>query len=988
MSPAFLSPLDYKALSRCPDNLPQADLIRFFSLSKRDLQQLALLRGDHNRLGFALQLCCLRCLGFCPDQLRLLPQPVIDYVAQQLQLDPVALNRYGHRPQTCRRHRQAVEQYLGFRPCSQPDLAQLKVWLLNRAQEHDKPALLLELAVQKLYHDKRVRPAISTLERLITEVRSEAMQSTFELIQPLLSPPHYQFLDQLLLVDESLGMTPLAWLRRPATMNSPRAILKTLRKLQFLNQQGIASWNLARLNPNRLKFLAQLGKRSSNQVLQRAPVPKRYSVLVAFVCQIRLDVTDEAIDLFIRCLADTYARARRDRESAHIQAEVALNEKVRLLQELGAVLLDLSIADDQVRSTIFERVPQPLLEAAIQDCGRLIRPHPDHYLDFFVSRYSYLRQFIPAFLVTLQFRSVREPHPLLEALLILRTLDAHGKRQIPVDAPTHCLPQSWKPFLLDEQQQIRRRYYELGILWQLRLSLRSGAVWLDGSRRYAPPNAYLIPPALWPSLRSEFTQLLQCPTQPHPRLKQLAADFQAELLRLNNSLDDNELLRLEQDRLVISPLPAQELPDSAAQLQLRLGQCLPKVDLTDLLIEVDLATQFSHCLTHAGGDPERSHETSIYLYAAIIAQACNLGVHAMAQSADLSYDRLLWHTHWFLREETLQPAIDAIVNYHAQLPLAKLWGGGTLSSSDGQRFPVAVKNQQATALPKYFGYGKGVTFYTWTSDQFSQFAHKVIPSTIRDATYVLDGILDNHTELNILEHSTDTAGYTEIIFALFDLLGLQFSPRIRDLASQQLFHLSKVPFNDLKPLFTDKIDQAIIIAHWDDLLQIAASLKFGWVSASLLVSKLQALPQHDPIFRALQQYSRLVKSIFILRYLNFPQQRRQIHAQLNKGESLHALRQFLLFARQARLHHPFPDDLTNQAACLTLLTNAVVSWNTVYIQKCLDSLAPQPTADLLAHPDAPYLSPARFLHINPYGKFRFDLPSQSQHLGFRSLNIP
>jgi hypothetical protein len=129
-------------------------------------------------------------------------------------------------------------------------------------------------------------------------------------------------------------------------------------------------------------------------------------------------------------------------------------------------------------------------------------------------------------------------------------------------------------------------------------------------------------------------------------------------------------------------------------------------------------------------------------------------------------------------------------------------------------------------------------------------------------------------------------------------------------------------------------------------------------------------------------------SIFILRYLNFPDQRRYIHAQLNKGESLHALRQFLLFARQARLHHPFPDDLANQAACLTLLTNAVVSWNTVYLQKCLDALAPQHPADSLPHPDAPYLSPARFHHINPYGKFRFDLPSQSQLLGFRPLNIP
>jgi TnpA family transposase len=579
-----------------------------------------------------------------------------------------------------------------------------------------------------------------------------------------------------------------------------------------------------------------------------------------------------------------------------------------------------------------------------------------------------------------------EPNPLLEALRLLRQLNEQRKRQVPPDAPTLGLPHSWQAFLLDEHHQIQRRHYELGTLWQLRLSLQSGSIWVADSRRYTSPTTYLIPPALWPSLRSEFTQLLGCPLHAQPRLQQLHAQFQAELHRLNDTLNANELLRWEHDHLVVSPLPAQEIPESVSQLQLRLGRLLPQVDLTDLLVEVDLATQFSDCFTHAGGETERTPETTLYLYAAILAQACNLGVQAMAQAADLSYDRLLWHTHWFLREETLCSAIDTIVNYHYQLPLAQLWGGGILSSSDGQRFPVAVKNQQATALPKYFGYGKGVTFYTWTSDQFSQFANKVIPATVRDATYVLDGILDNETELNLLEHTTDTAGYTEIVFALFDLLGLQFSPRIRSVTRQQLYRMGRVPFPQLKSLFIEKIDQALIVTYWEELLKIAASLKFGWVSASLLVSKLQALPQHDPLYRALQQYGRLAKTIFILRYLNLPDFRRSIHRQLNKGESLHALRQFLLFARQAKLFHPHPDDLTNQAACLTLLTNAVVTWNTVYLQKGIDYLTHQEQA--IPDADVGYLSPARFAHLNPYGKFHFPSPRRDHSLGFRPLNIP
>jgi TnpA family transposase len=67
---------------------------------------------------------------------------------------------------------------------------------------------------------------------------------------------------------------------------------------------------------------------------------------------------------------------------------------------------------------------------------------------------------------------------------------------------------------------------------------------------------------------------------------------------------------------------------------------------------------------------------------------------------------------------------------------------------------------------------------------------------------VLDEILDNETELPIEEHTTDTAGYTELIFALFDLLGMQFSPRIRDMADQQLYRADRrVRYEHVEPLF-------------------------------------------------------------------------------------------------------------------------------------------------------------------------------------------
>ena len=324
--------------------------------------------------------------------------------------------------------------------------------------------------------------------------------------------------------------------------------------------------------------------------------------------------------------------------------------------------------------------------------------------------------------------------------------------------------------------------------------------------------------------------------------------------------------------------------------------------MTDLFIEVDGWTGFSRCLTHINGTSEQTQESRIYLYPAILAQACNLGLTRMAQIADLSHDRLLWYTNWYLQENTLRAAVNAIVNFQYHQPLSQYWGGGTLSSSDGQRFPVSVKNAKAVALPRYFGYGRGLTFYTWTSDQLSQYGTKVIPTTVRDATYVLDEILANETKLPIVEHTTDTIGYTELVFALFDLLGLQFSPRIRDLGEQRLYRLNREQnYQHLEPLLKGKINPERLLSRWDDMLRVAGSLKRGWVTASLLITKLQSFPQQNALTCSLQEYGRLIKTMFILRYIESEEYRRRISTQLNKGETLHSLRRFLFFAHQGQI---------------------------------------------------------------------------------------
>lgn len=142
--------------------------------------------------------------------------------------------------------------------------------------------------------------------------------------------------------------------------------------------------------------------------------------------------------------------------------------------------------------------------------------------------------------------------------------------------------------------------------------------------------------------------------------------------------------------------------------------------------------------------------------------------------------------------------------------------------------------------------------------------------------------------------------------------------------------------------------------------------------------KLQAYPRQNPLARALQEYGKLIKTLFILHYLASDELRRRIHTQLNKGEALHALRWFLVIAQEGILHRRDEESQQYQAGCLNLLTNAVVVWNTVYMQAAIAQLRQEgfPIQD----EDLAHLSPARYEHINPYGKYSFLLALEPDRL--------
>jgi Domain of unknown function (DUF4158) len=425
-------------------------------------------------------------------------------VAEQLNVLPEVIDAYGSRIATRTMHLQQVQRHLGFRRATPLDLYGLQTWLLERALEHDKPTLLLQLACDKLRREHIVRPGITRLERCVATARQQAHDATWRRLEPWLSKERQAFLDGLLTPEPNPGRTPHSWLRQEAVSHAASQIIATLKKIVFLQDAGVDQWDLASLNPNRAKWLAQIGWKSTNQSLQRMAPERRYPVLVAFLQQALLHHTDVAVELFDQCLWGCHSEAKQELEEFRKAMARSTNDKLKLFRELGQVLLDDAIEDPDVRAVSFARVPKQVLQEAIEETQGLIRPRPDDAIDFFGKRYSYLRQFVPLFLHTLTLRAQGPDETVLRAVEVIRDLDrVPTRRSVPQDAPLALVTDAWRPYIREPDGEISRRYYELCTLWHLRSALRSGSVWIEHSRRYADPDTYLIPPAEWPSRASK-----------------------------------------------------------------------------------------------------------------------------------------------------------------------------------------------------------------------------------------------------------------------------------------------------------------------------------------------------------------------------------------------------------------------------------------------------------------------------------------------------
>ena len=259
------------------------------------------------------------------------------------------------------------------------------------------------------------------------------------------------------------------------------------------------------------------------------------------------------------------------------------------------------------------------------------------------------------------------------------------------------------------------------------------------------------------------------------------------------------------------------------------------------------------------------------------------------------------------------------------------------SSSDGRKVNVSVDSLHADYSFKYHGRDKGVTMYTFVDERQSLFYSTVFSSSDREATYVIDGLMHNDVSRNQI-HSTDTHGYTEQIFAATHLIGVDFAPRIKNIGHQRLvaFSARRTYENKGYTLLPNRIvDKKHIVKHWDDVLRFIATIKTNHTTASQLFSRLNSYNKSHPLYKALQEFGRIIKSHFVLTYYDELPLRQQIQKQLNRIEQTNKFAHAVFFDNDQAFQVGTKEDQQLSTACQVLLQNAIILWNYLYLSNLI-----------------------------------------------------
>lgn len=392
--------------------------------------------------------------------------------------------------------------------------------------------------------------------------------------------------------------------------------------------------------------------------------------------------------------------------------------------------------------------------------------------------------------------------------------------------------------------------------------------------------------------------------------------------------------------------------------------------IVELMLFVDQKTDYLKLFTHISVNKEKTPANKEDLIACILANGTNYGLYKMANISDRSMGKLRTVDDSYIRYETLIQSNDKVSNAIAILPIFSYYhvdDNQLFSSIDGQKFECRINTFKARYSSKYFSKGKGVSALTLVSNHVPV-STQVIGANEYEGHFAFDLLYNNSSDIQPNTLSTDTHGTNNVNFAILDLFGYTFAPRYAKM-KKVFFNLFEVSEEDGGRIqLIKEINHKLIAEEWNEMQHIVCSLSRKTATQSTIVRKLSH--GKNRTLSALREYDRLIKSIYVLEYVDNATLRHYVQQALNRGEAYHQLKRAITSVNGNKFRGGNDYQVSQWNDCARLISNCIIYYNSALLSAFLqiqEKNGRQDVVDIISR-----LSPVAWQHINLNGEYAFN----------------
>ncbi|CAO5680917.1 MAG: Tn3 family transposase ISNpu13 [Holosporales bacterium] len=644
--------------------------------------------------------------------------------------------------------------------------------------------------------------------------------------------------------------------------------------------------------------------------LMRHQVEQRYALLASFLYHKTRICLDNLATLLIKLIQRMRSKSEKHVKD-YITREVRrVNGKFDILLTLADTALQ--NPKNTIEEKIYEAVSEPKLKALVEDLK---------YKD------NWFKNQVNAKSLSLYSRGNKKMlWALLKALILkggnaksqtlLQACDWIGNIPDTINEVLYIdsLDPLWITFLEIKNENgvmsFNKNAYECALFQQLSLELSVKNIWVQGSLRYRDPKEDL--PQDFKENIDSYLTLLKLPKDADTFIKSLKKNLKKALKNLDDTILSNKKVvikdRSKKGAIKVTPHDPQDLPPNLHLLHQKIVEQWGSISLMDVLKETDLRLEFSKKLRSVlSSERIKKEDLNIRKLLCIYGLGTNMGMSRMASGEFYDLEPALQYVKLnYITPDGIRDAIKEVVNAVILMRDEKIWGSGlTGCACDSTKVSVWDQNLLSEWHLRYGG--KGVMVY-WNVDKKALIVYSQVKTcSSSEVGSMLTGVLEHDTIMEMDEIYTDTHGQSAIGFAFAYLLGFYLLPRIKNINKQKLYRVSKSDeySNIQEAVVGTPIKWSVIKEHYEQFVECAAALKTRCVESSVLLKRLSSAKKSDPLYQAFLELGKIIRTIFLCKYLTNEDLRIDIHESLNVVERVNGVMDFIFFALDFTKRIPF-----------------------------------------------------------------------------------